>query len=546
MQTDMILPPARKASARAGGFWSGKTLLDYFDQNLLKQPDRIAVTACNGMTGREERLTLAELNRRVCHIAAGLAKRGVEPGDVVSAQLPNWWEMIALHLAALRVGAIFNPLMPILRERELGFMLKLAESKVIVVPERFRDCDHATMLLGLQGNLPQLKHVLVVGERDPNSFERMLDEPPGDVEALFRSRKPSPDDVCQLLYTSGTTGEPKGVMHTSNTLSANLLQFARIQGLDASAVTLMSSPLAHQTGFLFGIMNPIMLGGRVVLQDIWKPNEAVGLIAREGVTFSIGSTPFLSDLLSAAKGQRDELRTLRAFVAAGAPIPRHLVRVAAEDFGVAVCSMWGMSENGPVTFTRPDDPPAKTLETDGCAAPGMELRVVDDQGRPQPAETEGRLLVRGTGMFVGYLKRRDWYVTDEDGGWFDTGDLARMDADGYVRITGRSKDVIIRGGENVPVIEIENLIYLHPSVLEAAIVAMPDPRLNERGCCFVVLRDGHSLTLDELTKFLLSHRCAKNYLPERLELVDALPRTATGKVQKFVLRDRASKFEIEP
>jgi cyclohexanecarboxylate-CoA ligase len=285
-----------------------------------------------------------------------------------------------------------------------------------------------------------------------------------------------------------------------------------------------------------------MSGGRVVLQDIWKPREAVGLIAREGVTFMIGSTPFLSDLLESALGQGEALRTLRIFVAAGAPIPRHLVRGASDEFGVTVCSMWGMSENGPASFTRPDDPLSRSLESDGRAAPGMELRVVDSIGNPLPFDLEGRLMVRGAGMFVGYLRRPDLYVTDEDG-WFDTGDLARMGEDGYVRITGRSKDVIIRGGENIPVVEIENLIYQHPSVAEVAIVAMPDPRLDERGCAFVVPRRGQSVTLGDITEFLQERNCAKNYMPERLEIVGALPRTASGKIQKFKLRDLARTFE---
>jgi cyclohexanecarboxylate-CoA ligase len=541
MQIDMILSRERAAHARAGGFWLDKTLIDEFEHNLGRHPDVIAVIGYNSMTGRTEKLTNAELDQRVRRIASGFIRRGIERGDAFSAQLPNWWEMIALHLAALRIGAIFNPLMPIFRERELRFMLNLAQTKLIVVPELFRGVDHATMLEGLQRELPHLKHVLVIGEKRPASFEAMLAEEPSDLESQWRGRRTSADDVMQLLYTSGTTGEPKGVMHTSNTLMANLRQHIHIQGFNETDVTLMSSPVAHQTGFLYGIMNPIMTGGRVVLQDIWNPKEAIELIAKERVTFSIGSTPFLSDLLEAAKGQKEALQTLHTFVAAGAPIPRHLVRLAAEEFGVAVCSMWGMSENGPAAFTRPDDPPARSLETDGRAVPGMEMRVADPEGRSVPPDTEGRLMVRGAGMFVGYLKRPEWYATDSEG-WFDTGDLARMDTDGYVRITGRSKDVIIRGGENIPVVEIENLIYQHPAVAEVAIAAMPDPRLDERGCAFAVLRPGQTLTLKDLAEYLLSRKCAKNYLPERLEIVDALPRTPTGKIQKFRLREIARDF----
>jgi cyclohexanecarboxylate-CoA ligase len=541
MRNDVIFPPERAVAARAGGFWRDKTLVDDLARNLAEHPDRLAVTAYNSMTGRECRLSTRELDDRARRIATGLLRRGIERGDVVSAQLPNWWEMIALYLAVLRVGAIINPLMPIFRERELGFMLAQAESKLIVAPERFRNCDHASMLQGLQSSLPHLRHVLVIGAKEPNSFERMLENEPAGDEA-FADRRATPDDVMEVLYTSGTTGEPKGVMHTSNTLMANLWQHLKLWGLGASDVTLMSSPLAHQTGLQYGVLGPIMTGGRVVLQDVWNPDEAVNLIEREGVTFSIGSTPFLADLLDAAKGRPQALHTLRTFGAAGAPIPRHLVSRAADDFGLKIHSVWGMTEMGAATFTGPDDPPSRALETDGRPAPGMELRIADPNGRPLPHDTEGRLMARGAaGMFVGYMKRPQWYVTDDEG-WFDTGDLARIGADGYIRITGRSKDVIIRGGENIPVIEIENLIYQHPAVAEVAIVAMPDPRLNERGCAFVALRRGQALDLAELSQYLLSRQCAKNYLPERLEVVDALPRTASGKIQKFVLREKARAF----
>jgi cyclohexanecarboxylate-CoA ligase len=537
MRAGTVGAAARADFVRAG-YWRDETLLDDFARNLARHPDRIAVVGHNSMTGRDCRLTTAELHARVVRIAAGLLRRGVGRGEVVSAQLPNWWEMIAVQLAVLRIGAVFNPLVPIFRERELAFMLSLARSRTIVIPECFRNHDHAQMLQRLQKRLPDLRHVLVIGTKGPNSFEHMLEEASDSTNHRLPERRPSPDDVIQLLYTSGTTGEPKGVMHTSNTLTANLRQHIRIWGFDDTNITLMASPLAHQTGFLYGIMLPIMVGGRVILQDYWRPAEAVDLIEREAVTYSIGSTPFLSDLLDSSADRPQALRSLRTFVAAGAPIPRHLVSRAQERFGVTVCSMWGMSENGPVAFTRPADPPARTLATDGCAVPGMEVRVVDEQGTARAAGCEGRLMVRGAGMFVGYLERPELYGTDVDG-WLDTGDLACLDEHGYLRITGRSKDVIIRGGENIPVIEIENLASEHPAIAAIAIVAMPDPRLNERCCAFIELRPGHALTLDELTHYLRGRQCARQYLPERLEVLERMPRTATGKIQKFQLREWA-------
>ncbi len=231
----------------------------------------------------------------------------------------------------------------------------------------------------------------------------------------------------------------------------------------------------------------------------------------------MAATPFLSDMTDEAARRPAAVASLRTFLSAGAPIPRALVRRAAEHLGANIISAWGMTENGAVTTTRIGDPPDKTFETDGCPMEGMEIRVVDEQGAPLPANAEGRLQTRGPSNFVGYLKHPEWYATDADG-WFDTGDLARIDGDGYVRITGRTKDVIIRGGENIPVVEIEGLIYQHPAIQEVALVAMPDARLGERACAFAVLREDATLTFPELIDFLEQRRLARNYLPERLEM----------------------------
>jgi cyclohexanecarboxylate-CoA ligase len=538
MNFDPILSPERVAATRAAGHWRDAVLTDFLDRNVAEQPSAVALVDHNSMTGERTALTYRELAARARWIAANLARLGVGRGDVVSFQLPNWWQFVALHLACLRLGAATNPLMPIFRERELEFMLGLAESKVLVVPRRFRDVDYPRMAAGLRAKLPKLEHVFVVGGDGETAFEARLlaaDEPaPGFV-------RPHPDEVIQVLYTSGTTGEPKGVMHTSNTLFSNIAQYVERLGLGRSDTVLMASPLAHQTGFLYGLVMPIYLGAKAVLQDVWQPDRAGEIIAQEGVTFTMASTPFLADLAEAAARRPENLRSLRIFLSAGAPIPRVLVRRAAEALGATIISCWGMTENGGVTTTKPADPPEKAFETDGCPLPGMEVRVVDADNRPLPAGEEGRLQVRGCSNFVGYLKRPQLHATDADG-WFETGDLARMDGDGYIRITGRAKDIIIRGGENIPVVEIEDLIYRHPTVQECAIVAMPDVRLGERACAFVVTRGGQPLTLRELCDFLLEQKVAKTYLPERLELVSELPKTPSGKVQKFRLRETAKGF----
>jgi cyclohexanecarboxylate-CoA ligase len=532
-----IVPQARRQAMIEAGFWPDRLITDYLDRHIRERPERIAVIDGNSASGQRTALSYAELGRRVDRLAAGLARLGVGRGDVVSWQLPNWWQFTALHLAAMRLGAVSNPLMPIFRERELAFMLGLTGAKVFVVPREFRGVDYAAMAAGLRPQLPELRHVLVVGGAGETAFERLL-ESPGETAT---SHSPSPDDVIQILFTSGTTGEPKGVMHTSNTLFSNLVHYAERLRLGEGDVVLMASPIAHQTGFLYGVMLPVMLGATAVLQDVWSPARAAELIRDEGVTFTMAATPFLADLADEAERRPADFASLRMFLSAGAPIPRVLVRRAAENLGAVIISAWGMTENGAVTTTRPDDPPEKVFETDGLAMPGMEVRIVDADRRLLPPGVEGRLEVRGCSNFVGYLKRPEWYTVDEEG-WFDTGDLAKIDGDGYIRLTGRSKDIIIRGGENIPVVEIEGLLYRHPDIVEAAIVAMPDARLGERACAFVATREGRQLTLAQLSEFLLSLKIAKQYLPERLEIVTALPKTPSGKIQKFRLRQIADKF----
>jgi cyclohexanecarboxylate-CoA ligase len=294
---------------------------------------------------------------------------------------------------------------------------------------------------------------------------------------------------------------------------------------------------------MYGLLMPIMLGATAVLQDVWEPKRAAERIGKEGVTFTMASTPFLSDLTDAVAAGGHAVPTLRIFLSAGAPIPRVLVERAAQVLKSNIVSAWGMTENGAVTTTRLDDSRQKIFRTDGCPLPGMEVRVTDPANKPLPPGTEGMLKVRGCSNFVGYLKRPQLYGHDADG-WFDTGDVARIDADGFIRITGRSKDIIIRGGENIPVVEIEGLLFRHPAIQAVAIVGFPDRRLGERACAFVVVKPGETFSHEEMVRFLEQEKIAKQYLPERLEIVEDLPRTPSGKVQKFKLRSAAERFEL--
>ena len=528
----------RRADMTAAGHWRDETLLDHLDRAVARFPDKTAIAAVPSESGQEVRLSYREIDRLSDILAARLSEMGVGRGDVVSFQLPNWWQFSLLHLACLKAGAVSNPLMIIFRERELRFMLKLADTKVFVVPATFRNFDYARMAENIRGDLPALKHVFVVGSKGDAAFETLLS---GEAEAPPRERRPSPDDVIQLLYTSGTTGEPKGVMHTSNTMLSNLVPFAERLHLGAEDVIHMPSPLAHQLGFMYGLVMPVMLGATAVLQDIFDPKEMARQITGEGVTFTMGATPFLNDLAEYVERNKESTASLRVFVSAGAPIPRALVSKARQALGASIISAWGMSENGAVTTTRPEDREEKTMETDGCALAGMEVRVVDANGDAVPFGQEGQLQVRGCSNFIGYLKRPELDNTNAEG-WFDTGDLARMDAEGYIRIAGRSKDIIIRGGENIPVVEVEGLLFKHPAIAAVAVVGYPDARLGERACAFVVLREGASLSFEEMVAYLKTQQMAQQYIPEKLQIVDELPRTPSGKIQKFKLRETAKTF----
>src|SRR5512139_2746792 len=547
MEFDAVLLPPRRAQSIARGQWHDRTINDDLDACLAASPDKLALTAVRLDGGEPRQFTYRQLATLADRMAVGLSRLGVKRNDVVAMQLPNWWQFSLLYLACSRIGAVLNPLMPIFRERELSFMLKHGEAKVLFVPKQFRNFDHEAMARSLKPQLPSLARIVVVGGGGEDDFDALLTRPEWekqpDAAKILAANRPGADDITQLIYTSGTTGEPKGVMHSANTLMANIIPYAERLKLAKDDVVLMASPMAHQTGFMYGLMMPIMLGARVVLQDIWEPAKAAELIRQEGVTFTMASTPFLTDLTRVVAETGKGVPSLKTFLCAGAPIPGPLVEQARETLGAKIVSAWGMSENGAVTLIKLDDEDERAFTTDGCALPGAEVKVVDVDGRTLPPGETGKLLVRSCSNFGGYLKRPQWNNTDADG-WFDTGDLARMDEAGYIRITGRSKDVIIRGGENIPVVEIEALLYRHPAVAQVAIVAYADERLGERACAVVVPKSGASIDFAAMTEFLKSHKLAQQYVPERLVLREAMPATPSGKIQKFRLREMLREGEL--
>ena len=528
-----LLDEARIRREQGRGVWPGRVATDYLDRWAEEKPGENALAAWRLDEERETRLSWAELAQQVTRFAAALQRAGVGPGDVVSFQLPSWWEFVAVYLATVRLGAVANPLMPIFRHRELAFMLRQAEARVFIAPASFRGFDHGTLARQLALELPGMR-VLLAGGDGPDSLEAALAA--GGGGALERGARLRPNDVTQLLYTSGTTGESKGALHTSNTLLGAVQAFAGRMQIGADDVIFMPSPLAHQLGFAYGMLLSVVLGIPLVLIDIWRPVRAAQLIEANGATFTFAATPFLADLAALAREGQKRLGRLRLFGSSGAPIPPAVAQAAREKLGVAVAACWGMTECCSVTITPPDG--SKATESDGRALDNGEVRIVDDDGQELPRGEIGALQVRGASLFAGYLKRPQLYRLDAEG-WFDTGDLARMDAEGYIRICGRSKDVIIRGGENIPVVEVEAALYRMPEIADVALVAMPDPRLQERACAYVTLKSGKTLDLAAVCRHLDAEGFTKHFWPERLEVLAEMPRTPTGKIQKFVLRELA-------
>jgi cyclohexanecarboxylate-CoA ligase len=540
----VALPGERVQNLVSAGLWRNETVDVYLDRWATARPERVAIVDGRG------RLAYGELARLVERAAHALQAHGIDRGSIISCQLPNWNEFILVALAASRVGAVLNPIPPIYRASELRFILGRLESQAMVIPAVFRGFDYVALLESLRPELPRLEQVFVAQGRPGDAMQAFTSLTDRAWESRQGRRSlpgTDPNQVNEVVFTSGTTGEPKGVMHTANTTLSLIHPTIERLGFSERDVILMSSTFGHQTGYLYGFCLTVLLGATGVWLDVWNAAEAARLIEAERVTFTMGATPFLQDLTYTPALDRHDVSSLRLFLSAGAPIPRALVQDARQRLRCAISAGWGMSENGLVTCNALNDPDDKIFGTDGAPLPGMELMVVDDGGHQAPAKTEGDLLVRGTSMFVGYFKRpeftRDAYTAD---GWFKTGDRAMLDADGYVSITGRTKDLIIRGGENISVAEVENLLFAHPKIASVAVVGMPDRRLQERACAFVIPQAGESLTLAELVAYLEARSLARQKFPERLEIMEQFPMTPSGKIQKYRLRQLiAAKLAAE-
>jgi len=526
------------------GWWRDVTGLDELLAAVRRHPDKAAVVSYRKGRTLPSVITYGQLGALVDRFAGAFRSIGVQPGDVVTIQLPNSWEFPALVFGAMRAGAIPNPVPPIYREHELSFMLRHARSKVYVVPASFNGFSHRDMAVSLAAGLPDLEHVVVIDGSPADSevlgFEEAFVRPlheltPGLAEELDLVR-PGADDPAFLMFTSGTTGMPKAALHTHNTAWSAGRPLPEAIGLSADDVCFMASTVGHLTGFFWGTYLPLAIGQKVVYQDVWDTQQLLDIVGFENITWTLSATPFAMDMVAAQKRAPRALSSLRVFVCGGAPIPPSAAIAMQEHLGVDLVSLWGMTEIGICSIHRLGAPLEILAASDGMPVGHMELRIVDEDLRPVPDGQEGRLQARGPSIILGYRDQpeltRDAETAD---GWFETGDLGLRTQDGGIRITGRSKDIIVRGGQNVPVVEVENVLVQHERVREVAIVAYPDERLGERGCA-VVVPDGEPPTLADLKTCLDQAGVARQFWPERLEITDAMPRTPSGKIKKYVLR----------
>jgi acyl-CoA synthetase (AMP-forming)/AMP-acid ligase II len=524
------------AENTASGIWRNRTLADELADLVSNNPDRVLIVE------GEQRHTVADMDRQARALASALQKRGLVAGDVVSFELPNWPETVAIDLACAMLGLVCNPIIPIYRDAEVSYILRDAGTKVMFIPTRFRKFDYADMIARHRADLPDLEHVVTVrGDADgATSFENLLAE--GDAEE-FVPLAVDPNAVKLIMYTSGTTGRPKGVLHSHNTIDTEIQAISQFLGLGGDDVILMPSPVTHITGYLYGIQMPFTLNAPVVFMETWSADVAAELIDTYGVTFTIAATVFLQELTVFAQKNDRSLPSLRFFPCGGAPVPPEIIYNAHAAFARCVCSRcYGSTEAPTITLGvngREEEELGAT--TEGHIV-GHEIRIVDPvSGQPVGPGVEGEVLSRGPEMCLGYADDAHNAEAFEEDGFFHTGDLAMLNEAGAMVVTGRLKDVIIRGGENISSREIEDALHEHPAIHEAAVVAMPHARMGETVCAYAVLKSGNKLEFEDLVTFLEGTGMAKQKYPERLEIIDDFPRTAAGKIRKNVLRDRVAE-----
>src|SRR5438094_6272758 len=525
-------PDARRPGNEAAGEWPQPSLWAMLEARVERTPERVYL-----IEGREggRQYTFGDLHARAARIAAALHRLGIGPGDVVSWQLPNWFEGVALAAAIDRVGAVSNPIITIYREQEITFVCRQAGSRVLVVPGVVRGTDHREIAAAVRAASPDLEHVLTVRAEPAGGMQAL--------EALEAAAVPppsprGPDDVSMLFYTSGTTAEPKGVLHTPSTLGAVNHFHAKLFPPSADDRTLLQFPLTHIGGIVLFVMHQLRCGSSAVFMDSYDPELAIELIARHAITAAGGPPAVLQGMLGAPNFTAEMVRSVRLTGSGAADVSPELMRMAKQRFGSIAYRSYGMTECPILSCGAPGDPEEKLHGTDGHPSPGCTARLVDEAGRPVAPGVEGEIEAYGPQLCVGYLDAALNVAFTADG-FFRTGDLGVLDHGGFLRITGRRKDIIIRKGENLSAKGIEDVLAEHPKVADVAVIGVPDAASGERVCACVVMRAAATaLSLWEVAAFIEMRHVLRQKIAAQLDVVAELPRNATGKVRKDVLRAR--------
>ncbi|EFL5812533.1 medium-chain fatty-acid--CoA ligase [Escherichia coli] len=532
MKVTLTFNEQRRAAYRQQGLWGDASLADYWQQTARAMPDKIAVVDNHGAS-----YTYSALDHAASCLANWMLAKGIESGDRIAFQLPGWCEFTVIYLACLKIGAVSVPLLPSWREAELVWVLNKCQAKMFFAPTLFKQTRPVDLILPLQNQLPQLQQIVGVDKLAPATSSLSLSQIIADNTSLTTAITTHGDELAAVLFTSGTEGLPKGVMLTHNNILASERAHCARLNLTWQDVFMMPAPLGHATGFLHGVTAPFLIGARSVLLDIFTPDACLALLEQQRCTCMLGATPFVYDLLNVLEKQPADLSALRFFLCGGTTIPKKVAREC-QQRGIKLLSVYGSTESSPHAVVNLDDPLSRFMHTDGYAAAGVEIKVVDDARKTLPPGCEGEEASRGPNVFMGYFDEPELTARalDEEG-WYYSGDLCRMDEAGYIKITGRKKDIIVRGGENISSREVEDILLQHPKIHDACVVAMSDERLGERSCAYVVLKaPHHSLSLEEVVAFFSRKRVAKYKYPEHIVVIEKLPRTTSGKIQKFLLR----------
>ncbi|MBV1925735.1 MAG: AMP-binding protein, partial [Rhodobacteraceae bacterium] len=476
-----VADPDRARAYRAAGYWGDDTIPALIASAAKVDPDHLAVR-----DNRGDAYSYGQLMQKSAHLAGYLQAQGISKGDVVTVCMPNWADTVVAFLAILRVGGVVNPVPVNYGRADLAYAIGKCQSRALILTDRFRNSDFRAELTGIDPQLLAGCTIIMHGGGPMDGmtgWSQALKADPlvADVAVLA-------DDPAAVLLTSGTEAKSKGAVHSHNSILFGERSMAQALGAGTQDVTFMASPISHTTGFMHGVVLTLITGGALSLLDVFNGVVAAKQMQAHGCTWTMGATPFLAEISAAMAETDTPLPTLRYFLCGGAPIPEVLAR-RATDMGIRVLSIYGSTESPPHTMVQPDDPIENAWISDGRPFPGIDVRIVDSTGQDCPAGTVGEEYSRGPNTFLGYLSDPELTRKALDGdGWVHSGDLARMLPDGSLRISGRLKEIIVRGGENISVREVEDALMMHPSVSRAAIVGVPHPRLGETGAAVIVLR----------------------------------------------------------